>query len=408
MVQETDVPSKDPASLPPVLQGIRVLDFGRYLAGPFCSALLADLGAEVIRVDRVGGSEDRFVMPVGEHGAGSLFLQVNRNKLSITLDPQKEGGRTVLERLVADSDVVIANMPQQSLEQLGLDYESLKAIKPDIILTSVSAFGNGGPNSHRLGFDGVGQAMSGAAYLSGYPDQPVKAAVPYVDYSTAMCCAFGTLAALMARSQTGQGQVVEGSLIGTSLTMMNPTLIEQALIQANRTATLNRSQIAGPSDIFRTKDGWIIVQVIGQAMFRRWARLLGAEELIEDPRFADDMLRGENGQILSDRMSDWCRDRTKADALATLEQAKIAAGPVLAPQETLDDEHSRAAGFFTEMDYPGLPRSAPVVTTPVKLSRTPGQLRRRAPTIGEHTDMVLRRLGFDEDEIRRLRAAGTV
>jgi crotonobetainyl-CoA:carnitine CoA-transferase CaiB-like acyl-CoA transferase len=246
----------EPKPTPGVLDGVRVLDFGRYVAGPFCAALLADLGAEVIRIDRVGGSEDRLVMPTGEAGIGSLFLHVNRNKLSMTLAPQTDGGRKVLDRLVATSDVVVANMPQQTLEQMGIDYESLKSIKPDIILTSVSAFGNGGPNSNRLGFDGIGQAMSGAAYLSGHADQPVKAYVPYVDYSTAMCCAFGTLAALMARAQSGQGQVVEGSLLATALTIINPTLIEQALTGADRTATLNRSQIYGPSDIFRTRDGW--------------------------------------------------------------------------------------------------------------------------------------------------------
>lgn len=398
----------DRKSTPGVLDGIRVLDFGRYVAGPFCSALLADLGAEVIRIDRVGGSEDRLVMPAGEEGIGSLFLQVNRNKLSMTLAPQKNGGRKVLERLVATSDVVVANMPQQTLEQMGIDYESLKAIKPDIILTSVSAFGNGGPSSNRLGFDGIGQAMSGAAYLSGLPDQPVKAYVPYVDYSTAMCCAFGTLAALIARSQSGEGQIVEGSLLGTALTITNPTLIEQALAGVDRVATLNRSQISGPSDIFRTQDGWIIVQVIGQSIFERWARLVEAEAFIGDPRFADDDLRGENGEELSRTMSDWCNGRTRSEALELLSNAKIPAGPVSSPQEALDDEHSRQAGFFSPMDYPGLPGPAPVVATPVKLSRTPGRLHRRAPTVGEHTDMILQRLGFDDADIRRLRATGTV
>lgn len=408
MAQHSADDATDRKALPGILDGLRVLDFGRYVAGPFCAALLADLGAEVIRIDRVGGSEDRLVMPTGEEGIGSLFLHVNRNKLSMTLAPQKDGGRKVLEQLVATSDVVVANMPQRTLEQMGIDYESLKAIKPDIILTSVSAFGNGGPSSNRLGFDGIGQAMSGAAYLSGYVDQPVKAYVPYVDYSTAMCCAFGTLAALMARAQSGQGQIVEGSLLATALTIINPTLIEQALAGVDRTATLNRSQISGPSDIFRTSDGWIIVQVIGQTIFERWARLVGAEDLIGDPRFANDDLRGENGEELSRTMSEWCRTRTRAEALDLLSNAKIPAGPVSSPQEALDDEHSRQAGFFSPMDYPGLSKPAPVVAAPVRLSRTPGRLHRRAPTVGEHTDMILRGLGFDDAAIRELRDAGTV
>jgi len=179
----------------PVLQGIRVLDFGRYIAGPYCATLLAEYGAEVIRIEKREGSEDRFVAPVGEGGEGALFLQMNRNKLSLTVDPMCDEGREVVRRLVRTADVVVANLPHQSLVAMGLDDATLRAIKPDLILTTSSAFGSAGPMAKYVGFDGVGQAMSGAVYMTGEPGQPYRAAVNWVDFGTALHCAFGTLAA---------------------------------------------------------------------------------------------------------------------------------------------------------------------------------------------------------------------
>ena len=265
-----------------VLEGIRVLDFGRYIAGPFCASLLGDMGAEVIRIEKVRGSEDRYVSPVTENGDGSLYMQMGRNKKGLTLNPMKPEGREVVRRLVATADVVVANLPPDTLKAMGLDYESLTAVRPDIILTMISAFGTGGPYSNRVGFDGLGQAMSGAMYLSGTPEQPVKTWAPYVDFGTASLSAFGTMAALLERQKTGRGQIVEGSLFSTALTIMNGTLIEQAMIRPDRQASLNRSQTSGPADTFRTKDGWVLVQSVGRPLFERWAELMGEPEWLDD------------------------------------------------------------------------------------------------------------------------------
>ena len=299
-----------------VLEGIRVVDFGRYVAGPYCACLLGDLGADVIRVERVKGGEDRFVAPAATDGSGILFLQVNRNKRGITLDPMAPEGRDVLRRLVASADVVVANLPGATLAAMGLDYDSVRAVRPDIVLTTVSAFGTGGPYSERVGFDGVGQSFSGSVYLSGQPEMPTKAYVPWVDFTTASLAAMGTLAALLWRERTGEGQHVEGALIKSALTVAGAPLVEQAVLAPDRVATGNRSQIAGPSDIFATRDGWIIVQVIGQPLFRRWAALMGEDSWLTDPRFADDDGRGRHGEALSARMAEWCSARTTADALA--------------------------------------------------------------------------------------------
>ncbi len=391
-----------------VLEGIRVLDFGRFIAGPFCAALLADFGADVIRIDRVGGSEDRFVAPVTSEGEGAFFLQVNRNKRSITLDLDSEEGRAVVRKLLLTTDVVVANMPPRTIAALGLDYDSLRKVKPDIILTASSAFGADPAVRDRVGFDGVGQAMSGAVHLTGLPDHPMKSMVPVVDFSTALCCALGTMMALYERKASGQGQEVGASLLHTALTLSSGSLIEEALRGLNRQATVNRSPTYGPSDIFRVKDGWIIAQVIGTAMFRRWTNMVARADLLDDPRFADDAARGEHGEVLSDIMSDWCAGRTRDEALALLEEARIPGGPVNTPRQALEDEVVRASGAFHGVEYPGAAAQVPLVATPVSLSRTGPAIARRPPTAGEHTEEVLHDAGYAAEEIAGLRERGVI
>jgi len=391
-----------------VLAGIRVLDFGRYIAGPYCAALLGDLGADVIRVERRGGGEDRWVAPVAPDGVGALYLTMNRNKRAMTLDPACPEGREIVKELVATADVVVANLPPEVLRSLALDLDSLRRVKPDIILTTVTAFGAGGPWSHKHGFDGVAQLMCGSTYLSGTPEQPIRAAVAWVDCGTASLAALGTLAALMARQKTGRGQKVEGALLRTAVAFNNPALAEQQVIQVDRVATLNRGQTAAPSDLFRTRDGWIIAYAIGNPMFARWAKLMGEDHWLTDPRFKNDQGRGDHGELISKRMGDWAAERTTAEALAVLEAAKIPAGPLYSPQQALEDPHIRAAGLLRDTDYPGLPRPAPLAPTPVDLSETPGRFRHRAPTLGEHTDAILAELGYDADAIAGLRARGVI
>jgi crotonobetainyl-CoA:carnitine CoA-transferase CaiB-like acyl-CoA transferase len=385
-----------------------VLDFGRYIAGPYCAALLAEHGAEVIRIEKRSGSEDRYQAPVAATGEGGLFLQMNRNKLGLTLDPMRPEGQEIVAKLVATADVVVANLPPQTLRAMRLDYASLKAIKEDIILTTVTAYGRGGPLSDRVGFDGVGQVMSGAVYMTGEEDQPYRAQVPWVDFGTALHCAFGTMAALMARRATGKGQWVEGALLATAVTFSNALLIEQAVIKRDRVPTGNRGQTAAPVDLFRTKDGFILVQVVGQPLYERWARLMGEPEWLSDPRFKDDISRGDNGAIISERMARWCAERTAAEALEILADAKIPSGKLLTPQQALDDPHIQAMGFLQPTEFPGAPRPAPIARAPVFLSETPGSIRHRAPRLGEHTDALLAELGYDAAAIAGLRGRGVI
>ena len=387
-----------------VLEGIRVLDFGRYIAGPFCGTMLGDLGAEVIRIEKLDGSEDRWVTPVVEGGEGAMFLQMGRNKLGMTLDPMKPGGREIVQKLVAVSDVVIANLPYEDLKRMGIDYETIAAINPRIILATNSTFGSEGPYAKRVGFDTIGQAMSGAMYLSGDGKVPTRMNAPYVDFSSALLATVGVLAALMDRNTTGKGQKVETALLRTAINIANGHLIEQAMLNINRAATLNRGFTAGPSDTFKCQDGWIYAMTIGQPLFVRWCKLMGDEGLIKDPRFKDDLARGDNGELLSAIMQKWCNARTVKEALAELEANRIPAGPIYTPQQALDDPHVQEAGFLHPMDYPGASKPVPVLQEPVKLSRTPLTIRRRAPKLGEHTDQILQELGFDRAAIEKFRA----
>ena len=387
-----------------VLAGIRVLDFGRYIAGPFCATLLSDLGADVIRIEKVDGGEDRWTTPVAKGGDGAGFMQWGRNKRGMTLNPRTRDGAEILKRLVATADVVIANLPPATLVEMGLDYASLVAVKPDIILTTATAFGGPGPYAERVGFDGVAQALSGNMYLTGEAGSPTKNFSPYVDYSTAGFSAFGTLAALLHRRATGEGQHVEASLLCSALTIMNGTLIEQALLAKDRVATGNRGQTAAPSDTYRTRDGWLLVSVVGNPLFERWARLMEEPHWLTDPRFATDEGRGDHGDVISERMARWCAERTTAQAIAALEAARLPCGEVLSPQEALDNEHVRAAQLLASVDFPGLDKPAPVAVTPIRMSKTPPTIRHRAPLLGEHTDSILKELGYGEAAIARFRS----
>jgi len=396
------------------LAGVRVLDFGRYIAGPFCATLLGDMGADVIRIERRDGSEDRYVQPIvpgakpSEGGEGSMFLQMNRNKRSITLDPMTPEGQEIVGRLAKSADVVVANLPPSTLSKMGLDLESLRTHRDDIILTTVSGFGRSGPDSDKTGFDGVFQAMSGAAYLSGFGDAPVKSYAAWVDFGTASFAALGTMAALMDRGKTGRGQMVEGALLGTALTYFNFHLIEQQLRGTNRSPSGNRSQYAGPADAVRTKDGWIFVQVIGDPLFRRWAKLMGEEDWLTDPRFKDDISRGDNGAVLSERTEAWSKHLSTDEALAALEAARIPAGPVMKPADVLKNDHIQEVGYFEEVNFPGMPGPAPVVGFPVRMSESHTAIHRQPPELGQHTEEVLLELGYSSTEILELRQAGAI
>ncbi|HWG69878.1 MAG TPA: CoA transferase [Steroidobacteraceae bacterium] len=393
-----------------VLAGIRVLDFGRYVAGPYCATLLGFLGAEVIRIERREGGEDRYIAPVADGGEGGVFFQTGCNKKSITLDPRKPEARELVARLAATADVVVANLPAAQMRSMGIDYETLRAVRPDIILTTQTAFGDRGPYAQRGGFDGVGQAMSGAMYISGEPGAPAKAAAPYVDFGTAVLCALGTVAALLHRTRSGEGQEVKGTLLGTALAVFGSHLAEQGATGINRAGSGNRVQTSAPSTVFPTRDGHVLIHVVGNGLYRRWAKLMGNEaRWTDDPKYSSDESRGAHSESILEHMASWCAARTTADALAALDAAGLPAGPIYTPQQALDDPQVAAMNFLHAIaDYPGLHRPVPVSGFPVQLCATPAAAPSRPPLLGEHTDTVLAELGYSPGDIAAFRASGVV
>ncbi|MEX2481263.1 MAG: CoA transferase [Gammaproteobacteria bacterium] len=394
----------NPETMP--LAGIRVLDFSRYIAGPYCAALLGYLGADVIRIEKPGGSEDRFVGPVSA-SASAVYLETGCNKRGMTLDIKHAEARAIVRRLVAGADVVIANMPPGALVRAGLDYETLCAIKPDIVLTTQTGFGHVGPWRDRGGFDGIGQVMSGSAFLSGTPDAPARSATPFADFGTAALGAFATLGALYQRRDTGRGQHVQASLLGTALTFFNPALIEQAVLGVNRVPSGNRGQTSAPTDIFRTRDGHVLTHVVGNGLFRRLAGVIGEADWLTNPDYASDQSRGEQRDAICARVAQWCAERSTDDVLDTLAAAGVPAGPVLDLDAALAHPQAAAMNLLTALGYPDIDGAAPVARFPLDMSaHTPPQ--QRAPTIGEHTEEILRELGFDAPAITALREAGAV
>ncbi|WP_161597023.1 CaiB/BaiF CoA transferase family protein [Rhizobium glycinendophyticum] len=375
-------------SIGPALEGLRVLDFGRYIAAPLCAALLADIGADVIRVEPATGASDRDVMPLGANQDGALYTQMNRGKRSLALDFRCLADSPVLKALVPTSDIVVVNMPPKQLEKVGLNYAALCALKPDIILTTISAYSTSGENRNLTGFDGTGQALSGAMHIAGNGSMPMRAAVSYVDYSTGITAAYATLAAVIARMRSGHGQHVETSLMQNALAIMNPILIEAATGARHRVATGNRSPISGPSDAFETKDGWVMIQVIGDAMFARFAEQIGRPDLVVHDDYASDIARGENGAALSAVVADWCRRQTSEDVLRRLSQARIPCVPILTPAQALQASQTLGGGYFS---YPGgeaVPIAAPMAQIAGPAALYP------APRLGAHNTEIMRELGM--------------
>ncbi len=391
-----------------ILGGVRVLDFGRWIAGPYCAHVLASFGADVVRVERPKGEDDRYLMPVTEHGEGAQYLQCNGGKRCLTLEMTTPEGRAVMRRLIAEADVVVANYSPNALKHFGLDYETLKTIKPDIVLATATAFGEEGPLAERVGFDGVGQALSGAIWLTGEPGKPYRAATAPIDFATSLSLTYGVLAALIQKMRSGKGAHVQASLVATSLNLTNQILMEEATGFNHRVPTGNRSPMSGPSDVFRARDGgFFIMQVIGQKVFKRWCKVVGREDLANDPRFATDILRGRNGEELSRVMQDWSGQRDRSECLDILGAASIGCGPVLRPAEVVANAYGLADLFLPRIEFPGASGGVPVAPPPARLSE--GSIApSRPPLLGEHTAEVLADYGFKADEVVALKAAGVI
>ncbi len=391
------------------LNGIRVLDFSHFLAGPFCAMLLASMGAEVIRVEPPGGGLDREVGPYAPTGESMIAWHFGCEKKGITLNTQSEKGREILADLVRIGDVVIESFVPQTKKASGLDYESLKAINPRIILTSVSAYGQSGPYSHRGGFDAIAQGMSGMMSISGFPDGlPLKSGSPTVDYGTAIYAALGTVVALFQRQFTGVGQTVDVSLLDTAVSFMETVFAEYNTLGSERRPLGNQRPFTAPSNMVKVKDGYINIGVGTDSIWRRFTRLTGNEQYRDDPRYSSSRVRYKNRDFLSELASKWAADKTGREAIQQLEAAGIPAGYVYSIPEVLADPHIKARNMIVEIEYPGVGKVM-IPGIPIKLSETDTGLKNRAPMVGEHNESVYcQLLGYTKEKLAALHQEGVI
>ena len=393
------------------LEGTRVIDLGRFIAGPFCGMLLADLGAEVIRVERPGGGPDRTLGLLTPWGDGCSFINQNRNKKCISLNFERNAkAKGILHELIKHADVVIENFSPEAAKAFGITYENFKAIKHDIVFAHVSAFGSSGPYSHRLGFDHIGKAMSGAMAVSGFPGKPTKEQSPHVDYFTACLTAVGVVSAMYHKERTGEGQMIDTSLLQSAITFMAPILGEWEVAKKRRKQTGNRTPYYGPNDIFETKDGkWIMLDLFTNGIWRRFCKFIGREDLASDPRFKNDMDRWDHHDILDPVVSDWVASQTAEEVISAAEKIPIPFGMCYEQTEVAGDPHVQDREMLVKLPAPDGEHTATVTGIPIRMSGTPLKLERAIPKLGEHNEEIYGGiLGYTREDLVKLKADGAI
>ncbi len=399
------------------LSHIRVLDLSRVLAGPWCAQTLADFGADVIKIERPGNGDDtrHWGPPYHRDANGAdtreaaYYLAANRNKRSVTVDIASPEGQRVIRELAAQSDVVIENYKAGQLKKYGLDYDALRAVKPDLVYCSVTGFGQTGPYAHRAGYDFIIQGLGGFMSITGEPGGgPQKAGVAIADLATGLYSAVAILAALTHRDRTGEGQYIDMALLDVQVALLANMNTNFLASGQPPTRWGNAHPNIVPYQTFQTRDGWIIVAVGNDGQFRKFVEAGGRPELAEDARFATNPQRVRHRPILVPILAEMTRAHDKAHWIAALEAAGVPCGPINDLGEVFENEQVQARGLQVELPHPsGNP--VRLVRNPVKMSATPPEARTAPPTLGEHTDAVLAELlGYDADAIAALRAKGAV
>jgi crotonobetainyl-CoA:carnitine CoA-transferase CaiB-like acyl-CoA transferase len=392
------------------LKGLKVIDLSHIMAGPACSMLLADMGADVIKVEKIpGGDDSRRMVPPTVGGESAAFLIMNRNKRGIALDLKTGAGRAVLFRLLRDADVLIENYRRGTMEKMGFGYEVLRASNPKLIYCSISGFGRTGPYADRGGFDLVAQGMTGLMSITGERagGPPMKAGAPVTDITAGILACVGILAALHSRATTGQGQMVDTSLFEAGITH---TYWHSAICFATGQAPgpLGTAHpLNAPYQAFPASDGWITVGAANQENWQRLIEALEAPELGKDPRFANNAERMRNLSALTAALTPLFQRRTVVEWLRRLEERGVPAGPVLDIAQMHADPQALAREMIVETAHP-VAGKVKAIGLPIKFSETPGGVRSPAPVMGQHTQDVLREHGFSDAEIEQMAESGAI
>lgn len=390
------------------LDGLRVIELGQLIAGPFCGQLLGDFGADVIKVEAPGLPDPaRGWGAVKQDGIGLFWPIIARNKKSLTLNLRVEAGQALLKDLVKTADVLVENFRPGTLERWGLGPDVLHALNPRLVITRVSGYGQTGPESHKAGYASVGEAKGGLRYLIGEPDRlPARAGVSLGDTMTGTFAALGTMMALFARERSGKGQVVDAAIYETVMAFMESLIPEYALAGHTRERSGPILPRIAPSGVYPCSDGMVIIGANQDTLFRRLSAMCGTG-WADDARYATHDARGENQAELDGLISDWTRQRTLADVLAACEDHGIPCGPVNRAKEMLEDAHIAARDAIIRVSHPVLGQ-VPMQGVFPKLSGTPGRVTGASPELGQHTGQVLAELGISPDRQEQLRADGVI
>lgn len=390
------------------LDKTRVVDLSRFIAGPLCSQILGDMGADVIKVERPSGEDARDYSP--RYRGHSIYSMIyNRNKRAITLDTRHPSALAILERLVTWADVIVENYRPGTLEKMGIGWERIHELNPRVVLTSISGFGQSGPNKDRALLDAIAQANSGLMSLTGAPDGPPMMAGTFIaDYTSAFHAVMGTLLALLARDRTGEGQHVDIACVDAMFACLTTHPSSYAMLGLIPKRTGNRDQITVPADVFTAADGHVYLHGGTDPLFRRLTAAIGQPELAQDPRFLTIDDRLENSDEVTDIVADWTKTRTCGEIVDTMRNAGIPAAKVESVPDMVESDQVREREMMVDVEHPDLgPLKLPGI--PIKLSATPGTIRLPPPLIGADDDTVYEEvLGINEDALEQLRAAGVV
>lgn len=386
------------------LQGLKILDFTRVYSGPYCTMLLADLGAEVVKVEAVGrGDDTRAFFPI-KNGQSGYFTYLNRNKKSITLDLKSEEGRQLALELVRWADVLVENFSAGTIGKLGLGYEQARQVNPAIVYASISGFGQSGPYSKKAAYDAVAQAMGGMTYLTGFPDaEPVKVGPAISDAATGVHTAVAILAALRYRDQTGIGQYIDVAMMDTVFSMLENAVPIMTLTGEPPQRIGNANPGSAPYNMYPTRDGSVVIATANDSLFARLVGVMGRPDLLDDPRFRTNPERKRHEGAIDALVGAWTQEHTTAEVESMLDAVGVPVASAKSIGQLVEDPQLIHRDMLIRQEVPGV-GEVRFPGNPLKLQRTPPDTSRRAPLLGEHTEEILRDvLGRSDADIQRLR-----